>query len=119
MKFRTGFVSNSSNTSFCIYGHCFGDDDTTVEKMLIEKGFIDNNENRYCYDMLEDNEAFKAAKLSFQPSPYGDYVGRSWDSIGDDETGREFKESTKKAMEEFFGEGIELDYCEESFNDNY
>ena len=120
MKIRIGFVSNSSSTSFSIYGHYFGEDDSTVKKILIEKGFSEGEEDDFdAYEFFEENERCKTAKLSFESSPYGDYIGRNWDTIGDDETGKEFKESTKKAMEVFFGEGIELDYHKQAFNDNY
>jgi len=76
MKIRRGFVSNSSSTSFCIYG--------TYIRMS-------GDEKHELYDAAEKTG------LSTRNDQYGDglYIGRNWSSIGDDETGKEFKESTQ------------------------
>ena len=113
MKTRNGFVSNSSSTSFCIYGinidlagmiekikatNLFSEDE--IEEMEEENDFwkIEEKINMEFYQDY-DNEDF--------------YIGRSWSSIGDDQTGREFKEETETKLKEIFGEDIECYTIEE------
>uniref|UniRef100_A0A6M3Y5S7 Uncharacterized protein n=1 Tax=viral metagenome TaxID=1070528 RepID=A0A6M3Y5S7_9ZZZZ len=85
MKIRIGFVSNSSNTSFCIYGKYFDDLSNELKELIESKGL------ELIYGQNE-----------------GYYVGRSFTDIKDDETGKEFKERTLKDMKEIFPELTEL-----------
>ena len=84
-KKRFGFVSNSSSSSFLIYG-------TNISNSDLEKieGF--------------DEWAFeKSTGLSvYSRSDYETYIGESWDSVGDDETGKQFKERIQKQILEHF-----------------
>ena len=90
MKIRNGFVSNSSSTSFCIYAAEITQDEfdalDTQEfgQKMKELGLRDwcSNPDR------GDNEVF---------------IGRSWDSVKDDETGKQFKESIQKSVKELLG----------------
>jgi hypothetical protein len=41
-------------------------------------------------------------------SDRGYYIGRSWKNVGDEETGKEFKEKVEKSLEKF---GINGDIC--------
>ena len=43
--------------------------------------------------------------------------GRYYSGIGDDETGKEFKESTEKALKEFLGEDVEIKEYQEVYPD--
>jgi len=43
------------------------------------------------------------------------YIGRSWSSIGDDETGKELKESVKKEIKKVFEEEIKAETIEEAY----
>jgi len=72
MKIRAGFVSNSSSVSFCIYGI-----------------YVDHPEE-------ELEEVAEGLGLFCHGDQYGDglYIGRKWSSIGDSETGSDFKETT-------------------------
>ena len=72
MKIRYGFVSNSSSTSFCIYGIYF-------------YGGREDKEKLY--------EAADEAKLFVHNDQDCDglYIGREWSTIGDSETGSDFK----------------------------
>jgi hypothetical protein len=45
------------------------------------------------------------------------YFGRFYSYIGDDETGKEFKENTEKALKEFLGEDVEIKEYEEVYPD--
>ena len=76
MKIRQGFISNSSTTSFCIYGVCLHGNarDKSIAKPL-EK--IPGNPNYY------NSEYF---------------VGIPWCNIEDDETGAQFKARVKKLL---------------------
>jgi hypothetical protein len=83
MKVRLGFVSNSSSSSFCIFG------------IQYEK----------TYDEAE--EKVQGTGLQVHSGPYDDgcFVGIDWSNIKDDETGLQFKERIQKAVDTAFGEG--------------
>ena len=68
MKVRKGFISNSSTTSFLIYG---------VQVFTEEE--ID-------YKLL------KKLSLEYYVGESEHYVGRSWGDVEDNETGKEFKD---------------------------
>jgi hypothetical protein len=87
MKTRNGFVANSSSVSFCIYGVC-------IDKGAMKK-YFPNSEDIY-EDLEEILKPFKT--IDFWNPEYYDcyYIGRSYDTIKEDETGKEFKNSTEK-----------------------
>lgn len=178
MKIRQGFVSNSSTTSFCIYGVCFERDEVIEnlkelkinDPVLFQKG-IDNlakkdyyaddvkffkklgvksgkkseedDENISVEDSLkktyglneEDEEEFDEDEYDLDISMlfedmfpelelenhYGQggelYVGRSWSSIKDDETGKQFKDSIEASLKKILGNDIECGHHEEAFRD--
>jgi hypothetical protein len=87
MKIRTGFVSNSSTSSFCIYGTDF--DYITVKTHSDERD-IEKYAKKFGLEAYHDNCDW--------------YVGLSWDSIGDDETGLEFKQRIKESVQKFLGD---------------
>ena len=79
MKIRNGFVSNSSSSSFCIYGTNIGesrDEVNAIEEKIKELGL----------------------NLEVHYGEYTRYVGRSWCSIGNDETGKAFRDSIDEAV---------------------
>lgn len=91
MKVRTGFVSNSSTSSFCIYG-------TSYDYQAIRKAHADDED----FDIEE-----YAGSLGLEIHAVYDYdswyVGLPWDNIGDDETGSQFKQRVKELVQKFIG----------------
>jgi len=152
MKTRYGLVSNSSTSSFCIYG-CQLDDEwyacnnaeafvrflkklkqefpadyleaiyklkekykdnkyhiaeikvaETIDDIKIVDGpkLLEVEEDDYC-----DFETFYTIIKHFNLCMFGDdgngrYIGRSWDSIGDDETGGQFKMRVDEVIKSLF-----------------
>lgn len=87
MKTRNGFVSNSSSSSFCIYGASVSADkvdEEKIEQMGLEVHHGDSN----CYEGSV-------------------YVGRSWSGIKDDETGAQFKKNVEGLLKEL----LEINKC--------
>ena len=111
MKIREGLVSNSSSTSFCIYGTVLNDD--TIEE-LKEK----HSEHDSVYDLLDKVISDKKLDLSFH-CPYEDqyYLGRSWSKVKDNQTGLEFKQDVKKQIVELLGKEVKIGTLEEAWRD--
>jgi len=109
MKIRTGFVSNSSSSSFCIYGASISDVETLAKALKIESE--------------DDWDAIKSSleKLGldwYGNSDYGRYIGRTWSSIKDDETGAQFKKSVDDKLKDLLGElAPRCGTCEEAWYD--
>jgi len=122
MKFRSGFVSNSSSSSFVCYG-------TEVDNEMLAKiaGLKPNDDGEY-FD--EEGTEVEYSEISYEAEkklpenfviggPGEDYqmIGRTYQSMGDDETGKEFKESTKKVLTELLGKEVKPSHQEEGWMD--
>lgn len=82
MKIRNGFVSNSSTSSFLIYG-------------VFVEGFSYDD----CDQIMKNTNGFSY----YCPEGCdGAYIGISWSDITDDETGKQFKERIEKQLRELF-----------------
>jgi hypothetical protein len=89
MKTRYGFISNSSSTSFCIFG-------TIINEEIKEKTFLD----------------------VFYGDPNMDgvtYIGLEYSNIQDTETGQQFKERIEQEVHRLLGPEQECGTYEESY----
>lgn len=123
MKVRNGFVSNSSSSSFCIYGTSmdFGDilEKVKNSNFLTEEEMKMFNED----DDGDDVEWYEVGEMLADKcglSSYTDYdndtlwLGLEWSSVGDDETGRQFKDKVKSKLEEMLGPDVDCDTYDET-----
>lgn len=104
MKIRNGFVSNSSSSSFMIFG-------TYIPTKDIVK-----SEDNY-YDDIEKALEGTGLTFSFGASDYHEEVciGRSYSSIKDDETGKQFKNDVEEKLEKLLGHKVDCDCCSEAW----
>jgi hypothetical protein len=144
MKVRTGFVSNSSSSSFCAYGVYVGEPkelyikfrktqpelyDEFVEHVVESYGKhdeekreeirglltteLDSTENswendwRYCEWGWTLQDFLSKRGYANICIDYGEeciYMTRDYETLGDNETGKEFRETTKEIIEKLIGE---------------
>ena len=140
MKIRQGFVSNSSSSSFCIYGICT--EEKTLIDALIAKGtdkdvlaggvydYFDNwsynrkkEQNKLTEEDIKqyDSKFFKPEDGFETHMPY-DYdssifLGVEWSNIKDDETGSDFKTRISAKLKDLLGKDVKCGTLEEAWRD--
>jgi hypothetical protein len=97
MKIRNGFVSNSSTSSFCIYGICATD--------LKDFKTPEYDEDGEAVDEDSTLDKLTAVDTRFEVHNMDDnrYYGISFTAIKDDETGAQFKQTVQDAITKVFG----------------
>lgn len=115
MKIRNGFVSNSSSSSFHIYGTKV--DEYEIKQLLIEGDFateedIDDDGIMEYIHKLDTN----GLQLNHIRDWNTVFIGRSYSGIGDSETGGEFKDDATARINKFFGKEKK---CEQYFETYY
>ena len=115
MKVRTGFVSNSSTSSFIIFGCCL--DKEEVVKVLLEKKVITQ----------EQSEDYGSAEYGAEAIgdgcdvEYGDgednYIYFGWDftSIPDDVVVGEWKKEKEDMVKKIFGDDVKCSVHSEAW----
>ncbi len=103
MKVRFGFVSNSSSSSFCLYGANVST--KTVIDFLESKGIKIPEGQDSSYEVAEIlNKYFRDNNINMTADDYypdgwtGINIGRDPFTIGPNETGQQFRESVNKVL---------------------
>ena len=144
MKCRNGFVSNSSASSFLIYGTCVDRSELAnivKDSPLAAEALVKVNEQQVVYAARGDREPFlyetfadyfeddisDAIDTLFDVAlpgcenhrPFEDgsvYIGLSWANVEDDETGAQFKARVEAGLKRVFGEGLKCSTYEEAWS---
>ena len=122
MKLRHGFVSNSSSTSFSIYGVCFNNNEDTLQEAMLPEMFDLINSmpapDKWSDEFSDKLEKYfsdlKLSVVTGQDSEYI-YIGREWPD--EDETPRQLKTRIQETLEKVFKPGFAVGGHEESWFD--
>lgn len=115
MKVRSGFVSNSSSSSFLIYGCGVKTDIIKQIASKLNKDVDDLDDDYFFNDLHEDlYKLFKNNKhIRIYSCCDGEmmYIGKSWDQVGDNETGKQFKQTVQNEINSVLGVDVKCRTC--------
>jgi hypothetical protein len=114
MKIRNGFVSNSSSSSFCIYGSEVDIDDIKIAAKTLGIEFDEDDPEIY---ELEEDISCQSGLEYYSICGEAYYFGRSYSTIKDDETGKQFKDSVIESFAKLGLGALILGECEEAWMD--
>lgn len=101
MKYRNGFVSNSSSSSFCMYGVEL-DKDSFIKILDIHLKLTDDDreyiEEEGAFALLDIAERMDYRFITFIHDDYH-WVGRDPFSIADNESGMDFRQSVQSFLD--------------------
>ena len=128
MKIRLGHVGNSSSSSFLIYGVCIPTANTDPElgcTVPMEEDYTDNERPYEIEAEVKKMPGLSVGIVTGADSAEEFYIGESWGAVGDDQTGKQFKESVQKQIEEVLRvlniplkpEGLKCDTHSEAWHD--
>ena len=121
MKIRNGFVSNSSSSSFHIYGTVLYESE--LRKIILEKSLATEKEiEEYSIgeffgdleDLCDEETTDIELMFFFDSEDEMAYFGREYSSMQDEETLKEFKKTATEKVVSFLGKNFfEQKECEE------
>jgi hypothetical protein len=125
MKIRSGFVSNSSSSSFCIYGcYIYDGNDEEFKQILfnyLSKNYTEFNdkkieyEKQYLYEFIFKIKKYLPKDISLDFGESKGYIGRKYNTLRDEETGEQFKKYTDDFLSELFQKKTKGQYiCDET-----
>ena len=114
MKVRLGFVSNSSTTSFCLFGFC--DDSNSIKEKLLKLNADITDDEDFIEDIYDISEK---AGMECYTHPYGEntYIGFGMSSIPDDVKVGEWKKEKEIEIKKIFGKDVSCDIVEDGWRD--
>lgn len=95
MKIRTGFVSNSSSSSFCLFGVRFNNNVKNVISTLTLSEPDDDIDHELFFRSYLNNTNLEVQVCNEEDIVF---IGRHYTSIGESETGYQFKTSVKNDL---------------------
>jgi hypothetical protein len=99
MKIRNGFVSNSSSSSFVVYGYHLSEDEV-ADKLDIDLS-EDSEEFWDTIDELFSKPEYENYQYYIGEDDNSLYFGRNLSSINDEETFKEFKNSVEEQFKDW------------------
>jgi hypothetical protein len=108
MKVRNGFVSNSSSSSFCLYGTSLETDELKQAYANVFGKSENDEDDEDEYDSLYEMCAELADKVGLSYEVDGEcgyyYFGQYYNSAPDDKTFGQFRNEIKEIIKTNFGE---------------
>jgi hypothetical protein len=86
MKVRAGFVSNSSSSSFALFGASFTDWEDVTKHLKLSDDEKDGSEREIVEEKFKDDQYIQVIDTEYDGVYIGVYAGGIFDYMGDGET---------------------------------